>query len=395
MADATFPPPDFFVAGGTLRDDAPSYVTRPADRELPRLAAAGQLCYVLTTRQMGKSSLMNRTAHQLRQEGIQTAVIDLTSIGAAAIDQWLLSFLDDLQTQLPLATDAESWWAEQSALSPVKRFSKYLREVVMVEVAGPVAIFIDEVDSALQLPFSDDFFAAIRAVHNQSLTTPGGRRLAFVLLGVAAPNDLIKDQRRTPFNVGERIELEELALADARPVLAQGVPGQDPALIERIFYWTGGHPYLTQKIGQAMARNSALNSDRDAWSEQDVDDLAARLFLTERARTEESNLQFVNGRIAASPRKEALLQLYRQVYRGRKKIANDERSPLQTELKLYGLVKVDENGCLTVRNRIYRQAFNETWLREQMPDRRAQRFLWLVLTVVAALSLALSVYFYR
>jgi Tol biopolymer transport system component len=389
MPDAARPSLDFFVAGGTLRDDAPSYVRRPADEELPRLAAAGQLCYVLTTRQMGKSSLMNRTARQLRQEGIRTAVIDLTSIGTATPDEWFLSILDDLQSQLALATDAEAWWVEQSALSPVKRFTKFLHDVLLAEAGEPVVIFIDEVDSALQLPFSDDFFAAVRSAHNQTLVTGHPGRLAFVLLGVAAPNDLIKDQRRTPFNVGERIELEELALAAARPVLAQGVPGENPALIERIFYWTGGHPYLTQRIGQAMAR-----SNRDDWSEQDVDELVAQLFLTERARTEESNLQFVNGRVSTSRHKDALLRLYRQVYRGRKKVANDERSPLQTELKLYGLVRVDEAGHLTVRNRIYRQAFNEAWLRQQA-GAGSRRLLWLALTGVILFLLGSTLYFYR
>ena len=48
--------PDFFIAGGTLPPDTPSYVKRPADDELFKLALAGEFCYVLTSRQMGKSS---------------------------------------------------------------------------------------------------------------------------------------------------------------------------------------------------------------------------------------------------------------------------------------------------------------------------------------------------
>ena len=51
---------DFFVAGGTLRTSAPSYVTRPADAALLQHLQAGEFCYVLTPRQMGKSSLMVR-----------------------------------------------------------------------------------------------------------------------------------------------------------------------------------------------------------------------------------------------------------------------------------------------------------------------------------------------
>ena len=63
---------DFFVAGGTLRATAPSYVERPADGELYDNAMEGRFCYVLTCRQMGKSSLMIRTMHRLQSHGVRT-----------------------------------------------------------------------------------------------------------------------------------------------------------------------------------------------------------------------------------------------------------------------------------------------------------------------------------
>src|SRR5947207_2148308 len=79
----------FYKAGGTLRPDAPSYVERHADRELTAGLAAGEFCYVLTSRQMGKSSLMVRTAARLRQAGCRVAVLDLTSLGQNLTpEQW-------------------------------------------------------------------------------------------------------------------------------------------------------------------------------------------------------------------------------------------------------------------------------------------------------------------
>ncbi|MBM3458843.1 MAG: hypothetical protein FJX77_09975, partial [Armatimonadetes bacterium] len=71
----------FFVAEGTLHPDAPSYVERAADQELYEAVGAGEFCYVLTPRQMGKSSLMVRAAARLRAAGVRVAVLDLTAVG--------------------------------------------------------------------------------------------------------------------------------------------------------------------------------------------------------------------------------------------------------------------------------------------------------------------------
>ena len=59
----------FFVTGGALQADAGSYVPRGADSELLEALGRGEFCYVLTSRQMGKSSLMIRTAVALRDQG--------------------------------------------------------------------------------------------------------------------------------------------------------------------------------------------------------------------------------------------------------------------------------------------------------------------------------------
>lgn len=388
MNDSVFPPRDFFVAGGTLHFDAPSYVVRPADSELFHLVQNGNLCYVLTTRQMGKSSLMNRLSRKLQQADIATALIDLTTIGMADVDAWYLSLLDDLHLQLNLDCDLETWWETEAALSPVKRFTNFFRDVILAEITGQVVIFIDEVDSALNLDFSDDFFAAVRAIYNQTLTTEAAGRLSFVLSGVATPNELIKSQQRTPFNVGERVDLKELALADARTVFSPALPAQEPPIIEQVYVWTGGHPYLTQRLCQAIVRDT-----RPSWTPAEIDEKVSQLFFTERALVEESNLQFINGRVLASPQKENLLRLYRQI-RQQKSIKNDERDPIQAELKLYGLVKVDENGQLVVRNQIYHRVFDTAWVKQhQAPSWK--RVAWLGLVLVTVLSVGLSLILWR
>lgn len=355
---------DFFVVGGTVRPDAPSYVQRPADEELFQLARAGEFSYVLATRQMGKSSLMMRTDRRLQESGIKTVKIDLTFIGTKDVtaDQWYLGLMTAIKRRLRLSLDPETWWIEREGLSTIQRFISFLRDELLEEVPSGIVIFIDEIDSTLNLDFTDDFFAAIRATYNARAADPEFDRLTFILLGVATPADLIKDPARTPFNIGKGIDLQEFDQMDAQ-ILQHGLTdvqvAERTSILDRILYWTNGHPYLTQKICKTVAENK-----HKLWTDKRIDTLVEAMFLSEEGRQEE-NLQFISNNINKSPNRRQILELYRQVYRG-KPILEDKRSLDQNYLKLSGLVR-PEKGHLRIRNNIYREAFNLEWIKANLP----------------------------
>src|SRR5437764_224109 len=122
----------FYVTGGTLRSDAPSYVERQADRDLYASLSRGEFCYILTSRQMGKSSLMARTAARLRQEGGAVAVLDLAAIGQnLTVEQWYDGLLIQLGRHLDLEDEVEDYWLEHERQSPLQRWMGALREVVL------------------------------------------------------------------------------------------------------------------------------------------------------------------------------------------------------------------------------------------------------------------------
>ena len=361
--------PGFFVIGGTLPRDAACYIRREADERLYSSLRRGDICYALTPRQMGKSSLMVQTAARLRKHETSVALLDLTALGQNLTpDQWYNGLVGRIGQQLDLEDEVEDYWNTHLHQGPLQRWAGAIREVVLRLRSDRVVIFIDEIDAVRSLPFStDEFFAGIREFYNRRTQDPELARLTFCLLGVATPSDLIRDTRTTPFNIGVRVELSDFILEEAGP-LAQGLstdPEKGQRLIRRVLYWTGGHPYLTQRLCQAVFTSFGETT-------KDVDRVCSELFLSNRARERDDNLLFVRERMLRNETDLAgLLLLYRKVCAGTR-VRDDETSPLVAVLQLAGIVRV-ERGYLRTRNRIYANVFNKDWVSENLPGAEVRR----------------------
>ncbi|MGA1132218.1 MAG: AAA-like domain-containing protein, partial [Prochlorotrichaceae cyanobacterium] len=395
-----------YSVGGTVQASGGYYVERSADGELLDLCLKGEFAYVLTSRQMGKSSLMIRTAETLRQrkdtKADQTVpvIVDLTGLGTPGDQEtwyrgFLLEVVRKLDQELKLRGEAElvpqllQWWQRQAeaGMGVTQRFTQFFADVILAQVRGRVVVFVDEIDTTLSLAYTDDFFIAIRYFFTSRAENPAFKRLSFVLLGVATPGDLIIDSRRTPFNIGRRVELTDFTLAEAAP-LKEGLglePQQAEAVFEQVWAWTGGHPYLTQRsCGALQSRGGSvpllggvrggLAVDPEGLThppahsqEGEIDPLVQRLFLGEGSE-KDNNLQFVRDMLTLrAPGEDVLgvLQVYRQIWRGRE-VLDEEQSLVKNHLKLSGLVK-RQGQRLVVRNRVYQQVFDETWLRKYWP----------------------------
>jgi hypothetical protein len=380
------PDPAIYTIGGTVQaNEQGLYIARDADAELLRLCRESTFAYVLTPRQMGKSSLMIRTAERLIEDGWQAVIIDLTQVGAQiSAEDWYRGLLTLIADQLMLTTNIADWWQRHDYLGVTQRLTRFFQQVVLPEVASPIVIFVDEIDTTLSLNFTDDFFAAIRFLYVARATEPEFRRLSFVLIGVATPGDLIRDAKRTPFNVGQRVELTDFTLTEAMPLAAGlGLVGTAAEqTLGWVLHWTGMHynPYLTQRLCQEMAKVGG------SWTEAKVERMVSRTFLGAQSE-QNNNLQFVRDMLTKrAPEPVAVLQTYRAVRRGEPAVVDEEQSLVKSHLKLSGVVK-RVGKALQVRNRVYYRVFDRAWIREHLPESLWQR-LKPAMPIIATLLVA-------
>jgi WD40 repeat protein len=381
-----------YTTGGTVQaQEGGLYLVRPADQQLLELCRQSRFAYVLTPRQLGKSSLMIRTAEELLAEGFRAVMVDLTQIGTGSdAEKWYGDVLEVVADQLELTTNARTWWQQEAATGLTLRLTRFFEEVVLAEVIEPIVIFVDEIDTTLSLSFTDDFFAAIRYFYVARAQNPALRRLSFVLIGVATPADLIRDPKRTPFNIGERVDLRDFTPAEAAP-LAAGLPlppEQAQRALGWILGWTGGHPYLSQRLCSVLAADPPAE-----WSEAAVDQAVGRSFFGERSE-QDNNLQFVRDMLtkrAPQGYGAELLRTFRSIWQGKQPVADEEQNLVHAHLKLAGVVRRDGRQ-LVVRNRLYREVFNAAWIGEHNSEDFWKRYgpvlKWAVPVSVSALLVA-------
>jgi hypothetical protein len=239
-------------------------------------------------------------------------------------------------------------------------------------------VLLDQVDAALELPFAAEFLDAIGGCYERRSRESDFARLGFVLAGCTSQRALLAESPASPFAEAEVIEPADFSAEQAyRLAVAFGGERElAQALMDRIYVWTGGHPYLTQLVARSVARKGGRL--------EDVERVVREQLLTHDAADKDPVLGHVRaflGEPSGGARRATKL-LHKLASGG--KVVQPADATVWERLWLSGTVRVDEQRKLRTRNRIIKELVASRWL-------QTKRRGWLFLAAAAMLLAALAV----
>ncbi|AKF10204.1 High-affnity carbon uptake protein Hat/HatR [Sandaracinus amylolyticus] len=363
-----------FVAGRPVRVGRDLFVPRREIAALIDTLRKGQACTVLGPARLGKTSALLLAQAELEREGRRVGYVKLPERDrerdvsdaehAKTIVQQLAS---ELQVPEP----------------PPGELRARLTGVLAAALAGPkpLVLLIDEVNF-LGPQLAGDVLGTLL-----ELSERAGGRLGVALAGMCRPSDL-GPAAATAVTRLPNVDLRDLDPAGMRAALEQSeLQGtiDIPVLADRLGEWTGGHPYLFQRLCEAIARG-----EREGSVDQRVH--AAAQNLLGRSRTQKPNdadalFAFMRDQMEqlhAPPAQRAqALSLYRRLLDGELPVV-DARDAAQRDagelLWFVGLARraaIEGDASrlrLELRGKFIQEAFDRRWLdREEALLKRPYR----------------------
>ncbi len=373
-------PTEFFVVGGPVPPERPCYVEREADLELGDALRARRTCCVLGARALGTSSLLQRAARTLRAAGALVAIVDLEALveEAAKPGSGACALAERIATELDLGVDVGAWWRAKEG----KRLVEFFWEVVLTNTTAPIFVLLDELDSVLELPLAAELLAAVADCHARRAREPDFTRFNFVLAGCASRRALAAVGAEAVLADAQVIEPKDFSVEQAyRLAVPFGGDQLAQALMDRIWAWTGGHPYLTQRVARGVARKGGRL--------EDVEHVVREQLLAPGAADRDPALAHARAWLGDGDRaSRRAAKLLRKVCGGGKVVEPADAAVAEC-LWLSGTVRVDSERRLRARNRIVKELVAAGWLKAK---RSAVR--WVAAAALVLVALAAGVYWY-
>jgi tetratricopeptide (TPR) repeat protein len=328
------------------------YVHRDADRQVKNIIKdMGRPGYVLVARQMGKTNLILNAKRELESSEDVFVYIDLSNPFPSPKDCFENIIDTAIETNFEKFELAQKTIHERrEGLKDTPAHKQHTNElrILLKAITGKLVIILDEIDALTKTTYSDQIFAQIRSIYFSRVNFEELSRLTYLLSGVIEPTEIIKDPKISPFNIGQKIFLNDFSKEEFYTFLSKAQINIDKESIERIYYWTNGNPRMTWDLCSEIenrAKHGNINSEL-------VDKVVKEIYLTEFDKPPVDNIR----ELVKKDRE--IRNAVIEIEQNKIKSISDR---LKSKLYLSGIINYEDK--VQIKNNIIRQSLNTTWIR--------------------------------
>ncbi|MBL7934241.1 MAG: AAA-like domain-containing protein [Bacteroidia bacterium] len=329
------------------------YVQRDADRQITSIINdMGRPGYVLVSRQMGKTNLLLNAKRRLESVDNIFVYVDLSN----PFDNPRTCFENIIDIAIETHEDcfkqvAEKIYSKRKELIDGPAHKQHTSELRMLlnEVSGKIVIILDEIDALTKTPYSDQIFAQIRSIYFSRVNYPELEKLTYILSGVVEPTEIIKDPKISPFNIGQKIFLNDFSKEEFNKFIENAQINLSQDVLDRIFYWTSGNPRITWDLCSQIEKE--LESSE--LSSSTVDKIVKDLYLKSFDKPPIDNIREIVKN--DKELRDAIIEIG---YNKGKEVSDK----VKNKLYLAGIINYGDDD-IHIKNQIIKQSLNSDWIR--------------------------------
>ncbi len=329
------------------------YVERNADIQLRSIITEMQRPgYVLVARQMGKTNLLFNAKRTLENESRLFVYVDLSNLYDNDRDCYrnIINNIIEPNIKLLESIENEIEKIREKNLPAHNEYSRCLRTVLNF-FKGDLVIVLDEIDALKSVDYSDNIFAQIRSNYFSRTNFPVFERLTYVLSGVIEPTELIKDRNKSPFNIGDKIYLDDFTREEHDFFIIKSKLNLKTELSDEIYNWTNGNPRLTfdicSEVESYLIQNAEINVDI-------LKKIITRKYLTSFDIAPIDHIRELTK--SNKDIRKAIINIH-------KKNSSEINDDIKKKLYLYGIINSKFNEETRIKNRIIELSLSEEWIK--------------------------------
>lgn len=331
------------------------YVKRDADRQLLNIIEdMGRPGYVLVSRQMGKTNLLLNAKREAETPDDIFVYIDLSNPFANAKDCFenivdtILEINEDRLKEVSLLIKSNR--KNNEGIPAHKQHTSELKNIIN-SIKGKLVIILDEIDALTKTEYSDRIFSQIRSIYFTRVNFPELSRLTYVLSGVVEPSEIIKDPIISPFNIGQKIFLNDFIYEEFEDFISKAKISLSDDVKKYIYHWTSGNPRITWDVCSEI--ESIVNRNLDITNDV-VDEVIYKIYLTSFDKPPIDNIREL---IKGDPElRNAIVEI--EYNKG-----GSISDRIKSKLYLAGIINYT-NGTVKIKNRVIRQSISLEWIKK-------------------------------